>query len=194
MQVEAAEPGWWLEHVVGGDDFWQLESTIKLDEVLKNQSPQYDVLIIDEGQDFHLPHNCRNTIRIIELLEQYIDKKIPYREETPAGEPVRFYSYKNDIEQVRMVKEEWLRLVQQEQISPGRIVIIMSTHWEQSCLSNTKAFGQWPIESISKESGYISPGHVNITTIRTFKGLEANLRFSKTEREQKPIKANTPQP
>jgi len=44
------------------------------------------------------------------------------------------------------------------------------------------------------DTGLISRGHLNITTIRTIKGLEADLVFSKTERDQNPIKANTPQP
>ena len=220
MQVEKLYPGWWVDHV-GVEEFWSMESAIKLDEVLQKSVPHFDVLIIDEGQDFRemwyeslehalkpggryyvfmdedqdifdaftrlpagrefvrfsLPHNCRNTVRIIERLEGYIDKKIPYPEGTPEGEPVRFYSYRNDIDQARIVKDEWLRMVRDEAISPDRIVILLNTPLEQSCLRGMKGFGNYPIAMISKDTGQTSTEHVNVANIRNFKGLEADVVF-----------------
>ena len=227
MMVEEVHPGWWdAQAKAGGADFWELESAIRFDEVLQqrekeNKEPSWDVIIIDEGQDFReswllslsrllkpdgrlyifmdedqnifnaftglpegwqfarfrLPRNCRNTRRIIEVLEQYLDKEIPCRENTPEGEPVQFFQYKNDVEQVKMVRDKWLQLVNDEGISPARIVLILNTPKEESCLANVNAFGGWPLQPIDRDTDLISPAHVNITTIRTFKGLEADMVF-----------------
>ncbi|MFN3557618.1 MAG: AAA family ATPase [Bacteroidales bacterium] len=220
QQIEKAEPGWFDEHVKKADElFWTMETALKLSEVLHD--PCYDVLIIDEAQDFRpewfesltkvlkpdgkyflfmdqdqnifshfqglpgnrhffrfaLPHNCRNTRQIIQLLEQYIEKKISCPEATPDGQPVTFYHYSNDVEQVRILRDEWLRLVNTEKISPDRIVIILNTKFEESCLKDVKTFGKWPLQQISTDTGHISPHHVNLTRIRTFKGLEADMVF-----------------
>lgn len=227
MMVEDVYPDWWAASAkAGGDDFWEIESAIRFDEVLQQREQQgmepfWDVVIIDEGQDFReawllslsrllkpdgrlflfmdedqnifnaftglpagwqfarfrLPRNCRNTRRIIELLEQYLEKKIPCNEGTPEGEPVQFFHYKNDVEQVKLVRDKWLQLVHKEGISPARIVLILNTSKEESCLANVNAFGKWPLQPIDRNTGLISPNHVNITTIRTFKGLEADMVF-----------------
>ncbi len=221
QQIEKAEPGWWDEHVKGGEMFWTLESPIKLSDVLAGAQPYFDVLIIDEAQDFRpewfeslehvlkpegkyclfmdedqnifkhfsglpaqrqftrfaLPHNCRNTRHIIGLLEKYINKQIPCPGKTPDGAPVEFYDYKNDVEQVKILRDEWLRLVQQKDISPDRIVIIVNTKIEDSCLKDVRSFGKYPLQEVSTDTGHISAEHVNITRIRTFKGLEADMVF-----------------
>ncbi len=227
MIVEEVYPDWWdASAKAGGDDFWEIESAIRFDEVLlqreqHGQEPSWDVIIIDEGQDFReswllslsrllkpdgrlcifmdedqnifnaftglpkgwqfakfrLPHNCRNTRRIIEQLEAYLEKKIPFKDGTPEGDPVQFFSYRNDVEQVKLVRDRWLQLVNEEGISPARIVLILNTPKEESCLANVNAFGRWHIQAIDRDTGLISPRHVNITTIRTFKGLEADMVF-----------------
>lgn len=222
QQIEKHEPGWFDEHVKqAGELFWTLELAMKLSEVLRKEDPYFDVLIIDEAQDFRpewfeslnpalkpdgklflfmdedqnifshysglptgrhftkipLSHNCRNTQSIIELLEQYIEKKIPFPDATPEGQPVEFYTYKNDVEQVRILRDEWLRMVNEEEISPDRIVIILNTKLKDSCLKEVKSFGKWPLQEVSTDTGHISPNHVNVTRIRTFKGLEADMVF-----------------
>ena len=239
--VEEVHPGWWdAQAKAGGTDFWELESAIRFDEVLQQREqqglePSWDVIIIDEGQDFReswllslsrllkpegrlyifmdedqnifnaftglpaewefasfrLPQNCRNTRSIIRQLEQYLQKEIPSLEGTPEGEPVQFFRYKNDVEQLKLVKDKWLELVKKEGISPARIVLILNTPKEESCLANVNAFGKWPIQPIDRDTGLISPGHVNITSIRTFKGLEADVVFildtDKMEKQDKSL-------
>lgn len=227
LMVEAVYPGWWDQQArADGAEFWELGSAIRFDEVLQQREqqglePSWDVIIIDEGQDFReswllslnrllkpdgrlyifmdedqnifnaftglpadwqfarfrLPHNCRNTRHIINQLEKYLEKEIPCKEKTPEGEPVQYFQYKNDVEQVRLVRDHWLQLVNEEGINPARIVLILNTTKEESCLANVNAFGRWPIQAIDRDTGLISPNHVNITTIRTFKGLEADMVF-----------------
>jgi len=92
---------------------------------------------------------------------------------------------------VKLIKDKWMQLVKDDGISPDRIVLILNTPKEESCLKEVKAFGPYAIEPVSKETGRISPNHVNITTIRTFKGLEADVVFildtDKMEKQDKRV-------
>ena len=90
---------------------------------------------------------------------------------------MQFFRYKNDVEQVKLVRDKWLQLVNEEGISPDRIVLILNTAKEKSCLANVNAFGRWPLQPIDRDTGLISPNHVNITNIHNFKGLEADMVF-----------------
>jgi len=48
------EPNWWDENKSSSDEFWALEVPAKMDELMQFVTGKYDVLIIDEGQDFKL--------------------------------------------------------------------------------------------------------------------------------------------
>lgn len=52
--VEASEPEWWEAQTTKGYDFWHLELPTKLLEIPTNAQPQFDAIILDEGQDFKL--------------------------------------------------------------------------------------------------------------------------------------------
>ena len=58
-------------------------------------------------------------------------------------------------------------------------------------LGVTKSFGKYPIAMISKDTGQTSAEHVNVATIRNFKGLEADVVFildtDKMEKEDKRV-------
>ncbi|RCW36782.1 nuclease-related domain-containing DEAD/DEAH box helicase [Marinilabilia salmonicolor] len=218
--IDKEEPEWWREHSKE-DDFWTLTSAVKLDEVLEKDSPKYDVLIIDEGQDFHelwfeslekllkpeghyyvfmdkhqnifnaftkipgnrnflnfpLTKNCRNTKTIIDYLSQHIEDNIDPKDDTPGGEAVREITFKNDVEQLNRIKDEWFRLVDEEKIPPERIVIIFNAKKSESCIGKTRKFGKYSIEAVDRKTGKPAPGKVNYTTINTFKGLEADVVF-----------------
>jgi superfamily I DNA/RNA helicase len=51
-RIDDADPSWWAANSKA-EDFWTEGSAFKLDGVLTDTLPEYDVLIIDEGQDFH---------------------------------------------------------------------------------------------------------------------------------------------
>ena len=211
---------WWMKHA-GTSDFWAFEVAAQLHEARNGKDPLFDVLIIDEGQDFrelwfesldtlvkpsgsyyilmdkhqdifgafstlpksrhfasfHLSKNCRNTRNIINKLEEYIGEEIQSNEHTPEGLPVRHYTYANDVEQVRQLREAWLGLVRDEGISPGRIVLMLNSYKEESCLAGVKQIGGYPITPVDNDTGHLSPDAVNYTRIRTFKGLEADVVF-----------------
>jgi hypothetical protein len=150
-------------------------------------------IFIDEDQDifhsfrsialnrklftFPLEENCRNTIKIINQLKTYIKKEIKYKNDSVEGDDIKIIEYKNDIEQMNHIKNEWLRLVNEDKISPDRILLIMNTDKRQSCLSNTKKFGKFQIESLPGRTGQLQNNKVNYSSIRSFKGLEADIVF-----------------
>ena len=217
--IDEFDENWWKENSKN-DNFWEFDTAVKLDEVLTNTEPIYDVIIIDEGQDFRelwfeslerllkpegsyyvfldkhqnifnayekipgkrhffnypLKENCRNTSLIINQLESYISEKIARMPETPEGEPVKVIPFKNDTEQLNKIKDEWLRLVEVENISPDRIVLMFNAQKRESCIGATRKFGKYPIEAVDRY-GKLNPRSVNYTTINTFKGLEADVVF-----------------
>ena len=51
--IEKFDSNWWGENKGNdADDFWNLDIPVKLEECLQFMKEKYDVLIIDEGQDF----------------------------------------------------------------------------------------------------------------------------------------------
>lgn len=50
--IEKYDMGWWNENASKVEEFWNLEVPIKLQELAHYSDKKYDILIIDEGQDF----------------------------------------------------------------------------------------------------------------------------------------------
>lgn len=50
--IDKWDPDWWGNANTTTDGFWSLEAPAKLDDCIDPNSAPYDVLIIDEGQDF----------------------------------------------------------------------------------------------------------------------------------------------
>ena len=127
--------------------------------------------------NFDLKENCRNTVQIIEQLKEYTQRDIAYKADAVDGEPVRILEYTNDIDQMNKIKSEWLRLVEDEHISPNKILIMMNADKRKSCLSKIKKFGKYKVEALHGRTGQLSTRSVNYTSINTFKGLETDIVF-----------------
>jgi hypothetical protein len=50
--IEKVDPEWWRENSSKEEEFWNLEVPMKLEEYINHVDQKFDVLIIDEGQDF----------------------------------------------------------------------------------------------------------------------------------------------
>jgi hypothetical protein len=50
--VQRDDPDWWESHPRTGDDFWRLELPSHLFDIPRERLPQFDAIIVDEGQDF----------------------------------------------------------------------------------------------------------------------------------------------
>jgi hypothetical protein len=94
--------------------------------------------------------------------------------DTPVGDEVRQIVYRNDTEQLNLIKEHWLQLVEEEGIRPDRIVVMFNSLKKDSCIGSTRKLGKYPIEAVDRH-GRLNPKAVNYTGINTFKGLEADV-------------------
>lgn len=124
--------------------------------------------------EFPLEENCRNTVEIIKQLKEYIGKDIKHPLSSVQGDSIKLIEYSNDTEQMNKLKREWLYLVEEQQIKPEQIVLMMNAHKRESCLAKTTKFGKYKIQSVDR-SGRLNNRAVNYTSINTFKGLEADI-------------------
>jgi hypothetical protein len=76
--IESIDPQWWADASSTSPDFWEIDVPAKLDAVLPPE-PQFDYLIIDEGQDFKefwyeiLFRRVKPTGKIIIFLDRMQD-------------------------------------------------------------------------------------------------------------------------
>jgi len=219
-KIYEVDPDWWGKNK-DAEDFWELEIPVKLSEILMNFTPDYDVVIVDEGQDFKelwyetiehflkpegryyvfmdeyqdifnkysriptdrvftdfvLEENCRNTKRIIEKLEGYIESHIKYKEGIPEGQPVQIIHYKNDTEQQTLILNELKHLIKDKGINPEQILLMFNTDKRSSCLANVVKVDRLKLEAVNRKSGNLNNKTINYTSINTFKGLEADIVF-----------------
>jgi hypothetical protein len=51
--IESSDAAWWKTNGKKDDqEFWETDAPLKMLEVLETEAPKYDVIIVDEGQDF----------------------------------------------------------------------------------------------------------------------------------------------
>jgi len=218
--ISEVDSGWW-EMNSKNEDFWDLDVPAKFDEVKTHFQQDYDVVIIDEGQDFRelwfetieyflkpygkfyifmdefqnifnaftkissrrvffqftLPENCRNTKNIVVKLEQYLEQTIKSKEGSPEGVPVIIREYRNDVEQQTMILNEIKLLLNDKVVTPGQILLMFNADKKKSCLATVKKIEKFALESISHSTGELSNKAINYTSIKSFKGLEADIVF-----------------
>ena len=219
--IEASEQGWWGRNF-NEHDFWEWRIPDKILDIKKNNgiTETFDVIIIDEGQDFselwfetvdcflkpegklyifmddlqninqvcpnipnekefskmRLDDNCRNTKNIALELSEIVKGEIKSKDDMPEGEPVIRVGYKNDIDQQTKILNEIKSLVEDRNIAPDKILILLNTDKGRSCLAETKKVGNLELHKLN-DSGVLINNAINYTHINTFKGLEADIVF-----------------
>lgn len=176
---------------------------------------KFDVIIIDEGQDFQehwllcletmlkqegelyifadpnqdlfngglkelrnryniSKHKLSNNLRNADTINKWL---LPYsgntsiRSKLTNGVPVTPISYKDQLEEKRLIEKEIGRLVSQG-LPLNRILILSPYRLEKGCLQGTTRIKEWPIVDFKTK------GHgIRYATIRSFKGLEADVVF-----------------
>lgn len=202
------------------DDFFNTYIPNKALEVVENDI--YDVLIIDEGQDFKpnwlellnktlkkdgkfmifldenqnifnafkgVPHhrnivklsleeNCRNTIKIIDFLNDIIkDCNMIPMENSPEGPDVILKSFVTNDEQINFLDKEICELITRHKVSAGDIMILTNNVDGASSLKGVKTLGGMDLKSpYDKEFGR-SKEFIFHSTINVFKGLESEIVF-----------------
>lgn len=222
--INKVDPGWWGETQYE-EGFFDVLVPLKVLEAkeLMDKPELYDVIIIDEGQDFmedwyesvlcflkdngkifvfmddfqninqtcamipelqtfiklSLDENCRNTKAINEKMNEIInleDFSIRSKAGVPDGEPVKIIQYINDTDQQTKVLQEIRRLVEEEEVRPDKILILLNTDKENSCLARTNNIGSLGLIPLNS-SGTTNQYSISYTHIKTFKGLEADIVF-----------------
>ncbi len=122
--------------------------------------------------------NLRNTEEInkwLTRLRSGHELKCKHR----GGIPVGFFPWENAGEEPRLAGRELGRLVSQN-VRPGRVVILSPRTMENSPFAGQDRVGKWPLVDARAvaEGGSDPPANaVRFYTIRSFKGLEADIVF-----------------
>ncbi|MEB3102052.1 hypothetical protein [Ferviditalea candida] len=98
-----------------------------------------------------------------------------------GGMSVVSVPWKDTTEEKRMIEKEIGRLVSQG-LSADRILILSPNRREKNCLGEAGRLKEWPlVDFTSGERG------VKFATIRSFKGLEADVVFLIDVRDNTPV-------
>ncbi|MBS4031993.1 MAG: NERD domain-containing protein [Clostridiales bacterium] len=133
----------------------------------------------DSGFLKKLPHsmhrltrNLRNTEPINNWMSAYLPPNQSLISTLQGGLPVSFFPWQDAAEEKRLIEKEVGRLVSQG-IKPKRIVILSPNIREKSSLADIQTIKVWPIGKL----GDSNPNAIQFSTIRSFKGLEADIVF-----------------
>ncbi|KKM08721.1 hypothetical protein SY88_21605 [Clostridiales bacterium PH28_bin88] len=116
-----------------------------------------------------LTYNLRNTETINQWMTAYLTEgKLKAR--LQSGMPVSYFSWETPAEEKRLIEREIGRLVSQG-IQPKRIVILSPNIKEKSSLAGVNKIKDWSVGGINDSNC------IRFATIRSFKGLEADIVF-----------------
>lgn len=222
-EIESVDEAWWAANKGKEDpDFWDMTVPLKMLEVLESKDPQYDVVIVDEGQDFKaewfeilgrlkksdessrfvvlydgnqdifgrwtdlpwkqaaftrkvLRKNCRNTKAIINHLNQLLPSDMVPFEKSPEGAPVEVRITAEQNAQAEALREDLGKMLK-EGVQPGNMVILIDGPLKESSVSRINHVGKCKLSWMGRS--YRSDSRdIQITTIESFKGLEADVVF-----------------
>lgn len=218
--IHRKDAGWWGDNSSQNSEFWKNEVPLKLACTEYDDEMLYDVIIVDEGQDFsqvwyeslecamkqngrfyvfrdefqnifnindeilfyrkfskmNLVHNCRSTLKIAEKLSHIISQNILSREGIPEGVPVEVLEYATNTQQQTLITAEITRLMIEDKIKSGQILLMMNTPKEESCLAETNTINNVPVRKLG-DYGNLINNQISYTQINTYKGLEADIVF-----------------
>jgi hypothetical protein len=239
--IEASDAAWWNTNANKDDqEFWETDVPLKMLEALEMETPIFDVIIVDEGQDLkpewyetleklliqneksryvvfydgnqdifgrwkslpwqphaytkkNLRKNCRNTKAIINYLNEIISSDMVAFEQSPEGVPVEVRNTENQDTQARAIREG-ITLLLKEGVPPGQIVILIDSQLKESAVAKIDQIGKHKLSWMGKS--YRPESHkIQISTIDSFKGLEADVVFvilgENSERDTRPHKLYT---
>jgi len=147
------------------------------------------IVFLDENQDifhhynqlptehsflkFKLTRNCRNSKSIIKFIEDRTKYKIDHYDDTPFGDCI-IRQFRDTNDQVKILRNDIITLVENENIIPKQIVILIHTTKGKSCLANVTKIKNYKIKSVYSQNK-IKDDDIQYGTIEIFKGLEADV-------------------
>jgi len=120
-------------------------------------------------------HRLTRNLRNAEPINEWINNIVPEANlkcSIKGGIPVKRLEWKTREEERRMIASEIGRLVSQG-VQLKRIVILSPYRKENSCLAGVERIKEWPLT----EDLVARANAVRFQTIRSFKGLEADIVF-----------------
>ena len=120
-----------------------------------------------------LPTNCRNTRAIAGTCGHIIGTEIKTHPDSPPGVPTQFSVEAVEKKRVKIVAQQLSDLLHNEGLDPSQIVILSSMRQKYTCLAKINAVGRLAINDDPKS--WRDNKSVLMTTIRAFKGLEADV-------------------
>jgi hypothetical protein len=118
-----------------------------------------------------LTRNLRNTEHISKWIGSFV-KEGGLRPGLLGGLPVVHVAWDSGREEKRLIEAEIGRLVSQG-IKPSRVVILSPNRLEKSSLQGCTRIKEWDLEDFKTARGNC----IRFSTIRAFKGLEADVVF-----------------
>lgn len=166
-----------------GQDFKEAWVTV-LESMLKDDGefyifadPDQNLFNTDSANTWKMEiskHRLTRNLRNTEAINDWITRFVPREYLQPVlhgGLPVSYFPWKDEAEEKRLIEREIGRLVSQG-ISPKRITILSPHRKEKSSLANVDRIKEWTLEDISERGTGLK-----FSTIRSFKGLEADIVF-----------------
>lgn len=127
-------------------------------------------------------HRLTCNLRNSEAINNWLKELLPeagLRSMQRGGMPVGFFPWQSGEEELRLVTKELGRLVSQR-VRPERVAILSPHVMEKSAFAGREKIGEWPLvdAGIKQKEGKVVPSNaVRFYTIRSFKGLEADIVF-----------------
>lgn len=118
---------------------------------------------------FRLTTNLRNTTSVCRRWIAPLSEANFRLGLKDSGE-VHFHPWQSDSQQARLIEREAAALLARE-IQPRRIMVLSPTRRDRSCLADIDSLAGCPIG----ELGDRRPNAIRFSTIRAFKGLEADV-------------------
>lgn len=118
-----------------------------------------------------LTRNLRNTEHISKWIGSFV-REGGLRPGLLGGLPVAHVAWETYAEEKKLIEDEIGRLVSQG-IKPSRIVILSPNRQEKSSLQGCTKIKEWDLEDFKTAKGNC----IRFATIRSFKGLEADVVF-----------------
>jgi hypothetical protein len=121
----------------------------------------------------HLPTNCRNTRAIAETCGTIIRTEIRTHPDSPFGTPTSFHVEADHKKRARRITEQLKDLLHNEGLDPSQIAILSPKRQQNTCLAGIHSIGKLAISTDTQH--WRNNKSVLMTTIRAFKGLEADI-------------------
>jgi len=177
-----------------GQDFREdwitcLEASLKKDGYFYIfADPNQNIFADDISKIKQLPiskHKLTRNLRNTEAINNWIKSLYPESSLVPeikGGLEVRYFKWKTYEDEKRMIEDEVGRLISQG-VKPRRITLVSGHKKKKSCMADADKLKSWPLKS----TGDNDPSAIRFDTIRSFKGLEADIVFLIDVKQGSPV-------